>query len=113
MMNMPQSIGELWKSDNEQVWCDALARYWENSTVQRNLDIEKFMDKLDPESIRKLDSENWVAFLRLYFQWKFTGVYVGKRLADLESNEPDRLFRIKGLLFEPESSTVRKGLERA
>ena len=38
---------------------------------------------------------------------------LGQRLADLESNEPERLFRIKDLLFASDSMDIRKGIERA
>jgi hypothetical protein len=37
------------------------------------------MDKLDPEIIRKSNSEGWHGFLRVYFNWKFKGRAVAGR----------------------------------
>jgi len=108
-----QSISELWESHDEVEWRRALPSYWEAPTVRRNLELEKFIDKLDSEVIRKADSETWRAFLRAYFQWKFRGTYVGRRLADLESIEPERLFRIKDLIFTSDPANIRRAIERA
>jgi hypothetical protein len=110
---LPQSIGELWRSEDEEEWSDALASYWRTASVRNNLEIEEAMEKLDREAIRRTDSEGWRAFLRLYFIWKFKNTYLQQRLADLESNEPDRLFRIKDLLFTSDPRNVRKVIERA
>src|ERR1700756_4956281 len=109
---VPQTVSELWESADEKKWREALASYWENPSVRKNLEIEEFMDKLDSELVRQADSEQWRAFLNIYFRWKFTGTYLGQRLADLASNEPERLFRIKDLLFAPDSIDIRKGIER-
>ncbi len=110
---MSKSIGELWESHDEEEWRRALASYWEAPTVRRNLELEEFIDKLDPEVIRRADSETWCAFLRAYFQWKFRGTYVGRRLADLESIEPERLFRMKDLISTSDFGNVRRAIERA
>jgi hypothetical protein len=105
----------LWESRDAKKWRDALASYWENPSVRNNLEVEKFIDKLDPEIIRKSNSEGWHGFLRVYFNWKFKGTYPGKRLADLEKNRPEQLFTVKGLLFtcDPKnlrSSAIYKGV---
>ena len=110
---MLQRINDLWESRDQEEWRRALADYWEMPSVRRNLDVERFMDRLDPEKIRSTDSETWCIFLRLYFQWKFKGSYLGRRLADLESNEPERLLRIRGLLFTSGPANIRKAVERA
>jgi hypothetical protein len=60
-------ISALWESRDAKKWRDALASYWENPSVRNNLEVEKFMDKLDPEIIRKSNSEGWHGFLRVYF----------------------------------------------
>lgn len=108
-----RNISELWKSGDAKRWRDALASYWASASVQSNLEIEKFMDTLDQEVVRKFDSDHWRAFLHIYFKWKFNNMYLEQRLADLASNEPDRLFRIKDLLFSADSKDVRRALERA
>jgi hypothetical protein len=110
---VPKSVGELWRSENEKEWRDALASYWDTASVRNNLEIEKFIDKLDCEAVRRLDSEGWRLFLRLYFTWKFKNTYLQQRLADLDSNEADRLFRIKDLLFTSDPRNVKKAVERA
>lgn len=106
-------ISQLWESRNEDDWRRALASYWDNPSVRTNFTIEEFMNKLDAEAIRRSDVEGWLTFLREYFHWKFTGTYLGQRLADLESNEPERLFRVKELLFASDLSNIRRALERA
>jgi hypothetical protein len=106
-------ISALWESRDAKKWRDALASYWENPSVRNNLEVEKFMDKLDPEIIRKSNSEGWHGFLRVYFNWKFKGTYLGKRLADLEKNRPEQLFTVKGLLFACDPKNLRRALERA
>jgi hypothetical protein len=90
-----------------------LASYWEMDSVRRNLAREQYIETLDSEAIRKADSEGWRAFLRIYFDWKFRGNYLPQRLADLESNEPERLLRIRGLLFDSDFTNIRRTLERA
>jgi hypothetical protein len=60
-------------------WRDALASYRENPSVRNNLEVERFMDRLDPEIIRKSNSEGWHGFLRVYFNWKFKGRAVAGR----------------------------------
>jgi hypothetical protein len=76
------SISALWESCDAKKWRDALASYWEDPSVRNNLEVEKFMDKLDPETIRKSNSEGWHGFLRVYFNWKFKGTYLGNRLTE-------------------------------
>jgi hypothetical protein len=111
--NQVMDIVDLWQSEDEKQWRDALASYWQNPSVKRNLEIERFIDRLDVESVRNADAESWLAFLRVYFRWKFTGNYVGKRLAGLEDIHPERLLRIKNLLFSSDPKDPRKALERA
>jgi len=110
---MFKSVSELWTSQDHGEWQCALASYWDVASVRRNLECEKVIDKLDSESIRDGDSESWLNFLRLYFAWKFTGNYLPKRLADLESNQPERLLRIKALLFSSDATDIRRAIERA
>lgn len=110
---VPSRISELWESSEKKKWRDALSSYWENPSVRKNLEVEEFMDKLHTEGIRRSDSKGWRAFLVVYFHWKFTGTYLGTRLADLESNQPERLFSVKKLLFESDPKNIQKALERA
>ncbi len=51
---MEQAISDLWGSRDQGDWCKALDRYWEHPSVRRNLEIEKFMAKLDSEVVKRL-----------------------------------------------------------
>ena len=110
---MPLTTADLWKSNDAQEWHRTLASYWQMDPVRRNLAREQYIEALDPEAIRKADEEGWRAFLRIYFDWKYTGNYLPQRLEDLESNEPERLLSIKGLLFDSDFTNIRRTLERA
>ena len=59
-----QSISELWTSRNRRDWGAALKCYWDNPSVKKNLEIEEYMDKLDPEAIERLDLNEWYTFLK-------------------------------------------------
>ena len=66
-------INELWASHDETRWRKALDRYWEVPSVKRNLELYEFMQTLDSEWVRNLDSRHWYDFLRdKYYPWKFT-----------------------------------------
>lgn len=65
-------IHELWLSRDQAVWADALERYW-GFIQPRNLELERAMERLDRERIRRLGPEEWFRFLRdEYFPWKYT-----------------------------------------
>jgi hypothetical protein len=108
-----QPIEELWASRNEKEWSDALARYWKMRTVLKKLELEKYMDKLDPQAIKRLEGSEWYAFLEKYFCWKFDGNYLSLRLNNLKSNSPEQLFRVRESLFaltEIDLANIRKPL---
>ena len=108
-----QPIGELWASRDQKEWGDALDRYWKMPTVLKKLELEKYMDKLDPQAIKRLDGPEWYAFLEKYFCWKFDGNYLPVRLDNLKSNSLEQLFRVKESLFsltEIDLANIRKGL---
>jgi hypothetical protein len=108
-----QSISELWTSRNRRDWGAALKCYWDNPSVKKNLEIEEYMDKLDPEAIERLDLNEWYTFLKKYFRWKFTGNWLPRRLEDLKSNSLEQLFRVKENLFafsEMDLANIRKWL---
>jgi len=108
-----QPINELWVSRNQKEWSDALARYWNMPTVLKKLELEKYMDKLDPQAIQKLGGPEWYAFLQKYFRWKFDGNYLPGRLNNLKLNCLSQLLRVKESLFafnEIGLGNIRKGL---
>ncbi len=106
-----QPISELWVSRNRRDWDTALKCYWENPSVKKNLEIEAYMDKLNPEAIKRLDRHEWYTFLNKYFRWKFTDPrFLQTRLNDLDTNSLETLFSIKEKLFAFDPSDIQKGL---
>lgn len=66
------TIDELWQSRDQDLWDQALARYWE-WIKPKNVALEEELNTLDIDRIRHLDAEGWYRFLRdEYFQWKYT-----------------------------------------
>lgn len=65
-------VASLWVSTDPKDWDRALALYW--SFVQpRNLALERALDALGLERLRRLDARGWYDFLRNeYFRWKYT-----------------------------------------
>jgi len=107
-----QPIGELWASRNQRDWDTALKCYWENPSVKKNLEIEEYMEKLNPEAIKRFDPSEWYAFLEKYFRWKFTDPrFLPKRLNDLATNIPEKLLSIKESLFVFNPSDIEQGLK--
>ncbi len=107
-----QLISELWVSRNQEDWDAALKSYWENPSVKRNLEIEAYMDKLNPEAIKRLNRQEWYTFLNKYFRWKFTDPrFIQTRLNNLDTNSLETLFSIKEKLFAFDPRDVQKGLE--
>jgi hypothetical protein len=102
-------------SRNEKQWRDALEGYWDNPSVRKNQEIEKYMDELDHEAIKKCAPSEWHDFLETYFRWKFTeSRWLPDRLKDFESNSLEQLFRVKENLFavdEFDLTEVQKGLK--
>ncbi len=112
-------IRDLWHSQNEKEWNNALESYWHNPSVKRNIALEKCMHGLDIENVKALGPRGWYEFLLYcYFPWKFTEcrwLLSGmKRLKRYERESTlDGLAAIKDSLFDFDPSDVREGLKRA
>ncbi len=66
------TLSEVWDSASEDVWVQALKKYWE-CVMPPNLALEREMDQLDTEAVRRMDAQEWYDFLLMkYFRWKFT-----------------------------------------
>jgi hypothetical protein len=66
------NINELWYSSDPQAWNKALARYWDY-VKKENEALERELEVLDLESIKRLDALGWYDFLlNKYFKWKYT-----------------------------------------
>ncbi len=111
-------ISNLWITEDPIAWDDALKRYW--SFVQpRNLDLEKSLDALDIERIRRMDPREWYDFLRTkYFRWKYTAPnrYATtarqlKRYAD--DGKLDDLDGVRQRLLALDTDDIRLGLKTA
>lgn len=65
-------IEELWNCTDPKAWNRALERYW-RFVRPENMALEKSMDNLDRECIRKMDERRWYEFLKYeYFRWNYT-----------------------------------------
>lgn len=112
------SIADLWASADPRAWDDALARYW--CFVQpRNLALEKSLDTLDLERLRRLDAQGWYKFLKHeYFPWKYTAA---NRLATTtrqlqryaDDDALSDLDHIRQRLLTLDTDDIRSGLQAA
>lgn len=65
-------IQELWPTQDGGKWKVALHRYWE-FIQPKNLELEREMDRLEREVVRKMSPDEWFSFLEnKYFRWKYT-----------------------------------------
>ena len=65
-------IEQLWHSSDAWKWQRALDRYWEYVKPTHRA-IEREMDSLRPEDVRRLDADQWYDWLlNRYFVWKYT-----------------------------------------
>jgi hypothetical protein len=101
------AINRLWERRDEKEWLDALVHYWQNPSVLRNLEVEKFMDSLDVERLKDCDCRAWYEFLEKYFTWKFTGMYLPQKLEYLKETGLENLVAVKQNLFTRDEFELR------
>ena len=108
-------VDELWESNDERSWRFALDRYWEMESAQKNLDLERRMDALNPGRVKLLDEDEWYRFLHdEYFPWKFTQAnFLAANRRRLERSNRDQLYEIKNRLFEFSPENTEEGLKIA
>ena len=108
-------IDELWHSDNQNNWFNALENYW-NYVQTANLQLEQRLNALDIEIVQQMNGIEFYNFLHdEYYPWKYTP---RNRLAttrrSLEryiiENRLGDLNIIKNDLFEFDREYVREGL---
>jgi hypothetical protein len=113
-----QAISDLWNAGDERVWRDALSGYWSHIKPE-NLELEKRMNGLDSEDIKRLSPPEWYGFLKdVYFPWKYTAPH---RLATStkqlkkyeETNNLGGLFSIKENLLAFNTTDIQQGLKIA
>ena len=111
-------LGSLWGSRDIGEWRNALACYW-NRIKPENLELERFMNTLDPEYIENLNARDWYVFLHdKYFPWKYTRhdwLEANKQhLEEYETtNRLEELLTIKERLLSFDLADIRQGLEIA
>ena len=66
-------INELWIHGSEADWKYALNKYYEQPSAIANEPLEKKMEALDPESVKRMSGQEFYRFLYDdYFVWKYT-----------------------------------------
>jgi hypothetical protein len=108
-------VAELWNGGDQQDWQRALDRYW-TFVKPANLALEREMDQLDAETVRKMDPDGWYKFLlEKYFRWKYTApnryASTTKILRTYASNnELPALHAMKGRLFARDKNNIEQCL---
>ncbi|MDX9701517.1 MAG: hypothetical protein RBU23_00585 [Candidatus Auribacterota bacterium] len=108
-------INKLWVSGTESDWSAMLDSYW-NYVKPDNMQLEKDMDVLNPDYVKKLDAQGWYDFLlNKYFRWKYTAPnryatttnYLKKYC---ENGRLHVLNQIKDCLFSFDKENIEAGL---
>lgn len=112
------TINELWHSQDEGAWRNALDRYMQ-FVKPADHDIVKELEPLDLVRIRSLDARGWYDFLHdKYFRWKYTAP---NRLATtrrslrtyLDKSELNILDAIRHRLLSLDTHDIAAGLQLA
>ena len=113
------TVAQLWRSADPSAWEGAIKCYW-HYVKPANLALERKLDRLNVNHIRRLDAQGWYDFLRLeYFRWKYTApnryATTTKSLAKYaaESGGLERLHKIKRRLLDIDPVDIRSGLSTA
>ena len=61
-MDKSKTQTELWYSDNENDWLSAEEKYWKVISP-KNLELEKYLEEIDPEYIKSLKANEFYTFL--------------------------------------------------
>lgn len=111
-------IQELWYSADSDAWDRALKRYWD-FVKAGNMALEKAMENLDLDRLRKMDEQGWYDFLHNeYFRWKYTSpnryATTTAQLQRYKNNGGlSELDGIRKLLLRLDTKDVRGGLKTA
>ena len=72
MIKRFNNIDYLWNSNNLKDWTMALDYYFD-LVKSSNIELEKELDNLNPEQIKRMDTREFYEFLHnKYFVWKYT-----------------------------------------
>jgi len=112
------TAAELWNSSDFRAWQNALERYWD-FVKPTNVCLERDMEVLNLDAIRKLDAQGWYDFLHdRYFRWKYTApnryATTTRQLHRyVKDRKLDKLNAIKRELLSFDSSDIEHGLRSA
>ena len=105
----------MWNSNDHGLWQKALNRYW-TFLEPSKLALEKEMDQLGAETVRRMNPQEWYTFLlEKYFRWKYTApnryATTTNALRNYETNnELPLLHAIKEQLFALDKDDIQKCL---
>jgi hypothetical protein len=106
---------EMWNTNDPDLWQKALSRYW-MFVKPSHLALEKEMDELDAEIVRKMVPKAWFEFLlEKYFRWKYTAPNRYASTAKIlrtyaANNELGALHAIKERLFAMDRDNIQQCL---
>lgn len=109
----------LWHCSKESEWLAALESYWQVESAKRNEALERELESLDADSVKKLDSKGWYEFLLYkYFKWKYTApnryATTTTKLKEYESSgKLADLLVIKSKIFQFDLENISVGLRTA
>lgn len=112
------NIAELWLSPEPEVWGRALQRYWQ-FVQPRNLELERALDTLDKNRLRRLSPQGWYDFLcDEYFRWKYTApnryaTTTTQLRRYLDTGKLDELDTLRQQLLDLDCNDIRRGLTTA
>ncbi len=110
------NINYLWNSTNEKDWEIALNNYY-SLVKPSNMNIEKELDNLDPDSVKNMTTEQFYNFLHnKYFVWKYTQPNRLKTTRNclekyLRDDNLLELKEIHKLMFEYNPENIEKSLK--
>jgi hypothetical protein len=109
------TVKDLWESNNENAWHEALEHYW-NLVRPGNIALEQELNELKLEQVTAFNQTDWFKFLNeKYFRWKYTAPnrYVTTTkyfFKYIEDDQLDELFDIKKELLRDSVSNIKAGL---
>ena len=97
-MNDTIKISEIWYSEDEKKWSDALNKY---NDIVDDQKLEEEMDDVNPAEVKTMNFNSFYSFLKRYYKWKYQKNYLNKRLEDLKKHESDedKLMKIRDRIF--------------
>ena len=113
-------INELWYSNNELLWNEALNSYFNGGLIKKdNIALERKIDKLNPVIVKDMSTEEFYNWLYdVYFVWKYTAAnrLATTRKALSRYKFGDRMHELEQIhfdLFRFDIDDIKEGLKIA